>query len=73
MPPGVIPANAGIQLAVRAGGEVDPSFRWDDTGVVVGAARDPRAEADQSSFAIDFLNCGRCFCWASSMRSRYWP
>jgi len=29
-PPGVIPAKAGTQLSAGAGGEMGPSFRWDD-------------------------------------------
>jgi hypothetical protein len=31
IPTDVIPAKAGTHLAARAGGELDPSFRWDDT------------------------------------------
>ncbi|KQV03197.1 hypothetical protein ASC68_27515 [Devosia sp. Root105] len=34
-PPAVIPAKAGTQLSAGAGGEMGPSFRWDDTGLEV--------------------------------------
>ena len=29
-PTAVIPAKAGLHFAARAGGELGPSFRWDD-------------------------------------------